>query len=108
MPALLSGEMTARTGRDPGMLYRDLTRDLGDMTADRVEAAHRGRIAIRRVRAGLQLFKPVASDDAYQGLVDELKWISDLFGHARDLDVFQEEMRKSCGIWLSSSAPCQK
>ena len=38
VPALLSGEMTARTGRDPGMLYRDLTRDLGDMMADRVEA----------------------------------------------------------------------
>ena len=37
-PALLSAEMTARTSRDPGMLYRDLTRDLGDMTADRVEA----------------------------------------------------------------------
>jgi phosphoglucomutase len=38
VPALLSAEMTARTGRDPGVLYRDLTRDLGDMTADRVEA----------------------------------------------------------------------
>jgi phosphoglucomutase len=37
-PALLSAEMTARTGRDPGMLYRDLARDLGEMTADRVEA----------------------------------------------------------------------
>jgi triphosphatase len=60
-------------------------------TSDRVEAVHRGRIAIRRLRAGLQLFRPVASDDAYQGLVDELKWISDLFGEARNLDVFQEE-----------------
>ncbi|HEV3493899.1 MAG TPA: phosphoglucomutase (alpha-D-glucose-1,6-bisphosphate-dependent) [Reyranella sp.] len=37
-PALLSAEMSARTGRDPGVLYRDLTRELGDMTADRVEA----------------------------------------------------------------------
>ena len=37
-PALLSAEMTARTGRHPGTLYRDLVRDLGDMTADRVEA----------------------------------------------------------------------
>ena len=37
-PALLSAEMTARTGRDPGMLYRHLTRDLGEMTTDRVEA----------------------------------------------------------------------
>jgi phosphoglucomutase len=37
-PALLSAEMTARTGRDPGMLYRELARDLGDMAADRIEA----------------------------------------------------------------------
>jgi phosphoglucomutase len=38
VPALLAAEMTAKTGRDPGVLYRDLVRDLGDMTADRVEA----------------------------------------------------------------------
>jgi phosphoglucomutase len=38
VPALLSAEMTARTGRDPGVLYRDLTREQGEMTADRVEA----------------------------------------------------------------------
>lgn len=36
--ALLSAEITARIGRDPGVLYRDLTRDLGEMVADRVEA----------------------------------------------------------------------
>jgi triphosphatase len=60
-------------------------------TSDRVEAIHRGRIAIRRLRAALQLFRTVADDDAYPGLVDELKWISDLFGETRDLDVFQEQ-----------------
>ena len=36
--ALLSAEITARTGRDPGLLYRDLTRDLGAMVADRIDA----------------------------------------------------------------------
>jgi phosphoglucomutase len=36
--ALLSAEITARSGRDPGELYRDLTRDLGEPAADRVEA----------------------------------------------------------------------
>jgi phosphoglucomutase len=36
--ALLSAEMTARTGRDPGALYRELTRELGEPAADRVEA----------------------------------------------------------------------
>ena len=38
VPALLSAEITARTGRDPAELYRDLTCDLGVPLADRVEA----------------------------------------------------------------------
>src|SRR4029077_6758972 len=38
VPALLSAEMTARTGRAPGGLYRGLTGDFGDMAADRIEA----------------------------------------------------------------------
>jgi len=38
VPALLSAEITARSGRDPGELYRDLTRELGEPAADRVEA----------------------------------------------------------------------
>lgn len=36
--ALLSAEILARTGRDPGDLYRDLVRELGEPFADRVEA----------------------------------------------------------------------
>jgi phosphoglucomutase len=36
--ALLAAEITARTGRDPGALYQELTRDLGEPAADRVEA----------------------------------------------------------------------
>jgi phosphoglucomutase len=38
VPALLAAEITARTGRDPGEIYRDLTRDLGEPVYDRVEA----------------------------------------------------------------------
>ena len=38
VPALLAAEMTARSGRDPAELYRDLTRDLGAPVAERVEA----------------------------------------------------------------------
>jgi phosphoglucomutase len=37
-PALLSAEITARSGRDPGELYRGLARDLGEPFADRVDA----------------------------------------------------------------------
>jgi phosphoglucomutase len=36
--ALLSAEITARSGKDPGALYAQLTRDLGEPAADRVEA----------------------------------------------------------------------
>ena len=38
VPALLSAEITARTGRDPGENYRALTRDFGECYADRVDA----------------------------------------------------------------------
>lgn len=57
---------------------------------DRVEAVHQGRVALRRLRAALKLFKPVVTDAKYQPLDDALKWISHVFGAARDLDVFQE------------------
>lgn len=36
--ALLSAEITARTKRDPGELYRSLTKDLGDPVYERIEA----------------------------------------------------------------------
>ena len=38
VPALLAAEITARMGRDPGEIYRELTREFGECHADRVEA----------------------------------------------------------------------
>jgi phosphoglucomutase len=38
VPALLSAEITARRGRDPGALYAELTGEFGTAFADRVEA----------------------------------------------------------------------
>jgi phosphoglucomutase len=38
-PALLSAEITARAGRDPAELYRDLVAALGEPFADRLDAA---------------------------------------------------------------------
>jgi phosphoglucomutase len=38
-PALLSAEITARTGRDPGEAYRELTRQFGTPTFERIDAA---------------------------------------------------------------------
>jgi len=38
VPALLSAEITARMGRDPGEIYSDLAREFGEPVYDRVEA----------------------------------------------------------------------
>ncbi len=38
VPALLAAEITARMDRDPGEIYHELTRDLGESAYDRVEA----------------------------------------------------------------------
>jgi phosphoglucomutase len=38
VPALLSAEITARMGRDPGEIYRELTSEFGEPLYDRVEA----------------------------------------------------------------------
>ncbi|HEY2040556.1 MAG TPA: phosphoglucomutase (alpha-D-glucose-1,6-bisphosphate-dependent) [Edaphobacter sp.] len=39
IPGLLAAEMTARIGRDPGELYRDLTAKYGDPVYQRIDAA---------------------------------------------------------------------
>ena len=38
IPCLLAAEITGRTGRDPGALYRELTGELGDPVYERVDA----------------------------------------------------------------------
>lgn len=38
VPALLAAEITARMDRDPGEIYRELTRQFGEPVYDRVEA----------------------------------------------------------------------
>ena len=38
VPALLAAEITAQMGRDPGEIYRELTREFGECLSDRVEA----------------------------------------------------------------------
>ena len=53
IPCLLAAEMTARGGRDPGDLYRDLTRVLGEPVYSRVEAP-----ATRAEKAALAKLSP--------------------------------------------------
>jgi inorganic triphosphatase YgiF len=56
-----------------------------------VEAIHQTRVAVRRLRAAMSLFRPLLADERGPRIARDLKWISDLLGHARDIDVLLTE-----------------
>jgi inorganic triphosphatase YgiF len=55
--------------------------------ADPVEAVHQGRVALRRLRAALALFKPFGTSSDYSKMTSQLTWMARVFGAARDRDV---------------------
>ena len=57
--------------------------------ADPIEAVHQGRVALRRLRAALALFRPVRRD-GYARMNASLKWLADIFGAARDRDILSD------------------
>ncbi len=50
-------------------------------------ALHQARVALRRLRSALTLFRPALIDGAYAELREALRWLTGLFGDARNLDV---------------------
>ncbi|HEX2727204.1 MAG TPA: CHAD domain-containing protein, partial [Beijerinckiaceae bacterium] len=51
------------------------------------EPLHQCRVALRRLRTALSVFRDVVSDDEFENLRDRLKSISQKLGEARDLDI---------------------
>jgi phosphoglucomutase len=58
VPCLLAAEITAQTGRDPGEIYGDLTREFGDPVYERVEAPATpeqkemlGKLSVRQIQS---------------------------------------------------------
>jgi len=58
------------------------------------ELTHQARIAIRRLRAAFSMFNRIVIGDDADEVRTGLKWVSDLLGSARDLDVFLESRVK--------------
>jgi inorganic triphosphatase YgiF len=56
----------------------------------KVEALHQARVAIRRLRSALSLFRRVVSDYEFERIDDELRWLTAELGDARNLDVYLE------------------
>ena len=56
--------------------------DMGD-----IERVHDMRVATRRLRAALEVFRPCFPHDEFKGVVKEVKSIADALGERRDRDV---------------------
>lgn len=55
------------------------------------EALHQARVAMRRLRGALTLFRPAIRQASLERLRDELRWLTSSLADARDLDVFVAE-----------------
>lgn len=53
-------------------------------------ALHQSRVAMRRLRSALTLFRPAIEDLEFQYLRQELRWFTSQLGDARNLDVYLE------------------
>jgi inorganic triphosphatase YgiF len=58
------------------------------------DAVHQARVAIRRLRAAISLFKDVVADDQIAGIKAGLKLMAQPLGQARDLDLFIDKVLK--------------
>src|SRR5262249_23145172 len=55
------------------------------------EGVHQMRVGLRRLRAAMSLFKELIEQPDANHIKDELKWLTEQLGQARDLDVFLQE-----------------
>ena len=61
------------------------------LTTNDTEGVHQMRIALRRLRAALRLFKPSLPPDQYEWTIAEAKWLTAELSAARAWDVFADE-----------------
>jgi inorganic triphosphatase YgiF len=71
-----------------GSVLAHLLANVGSAERADVEGVHQTRVAIRRMRAALALFKPHLPPVTLSGFNEELCRLGGMFGEARDWDVF--------------------
>jgi CHAD domain-containing protein len=73
------------------------------VAAGEPEGVHQMRVGLRRLRTAIALFKTLLSGAGIKKTTDQLKWLTEELGPARDLDVLIEERVKA----LEESQPEQ-
>lgn len=80
--------------------YRVLANEPGTVRGDDPEPLHDMRVAARRLRAALRAFRPAFGKRELAPYVDDVRWLGNLLGRIRDLDVFirwLEQYEQSAG-----------
>src|SRR5712692_4344938 len=88
-PGLSGDEALRRIGTS--CLDQEL-RNEAAVLAGIAEGIHQMRVAVRRLRAVLSAFRRVLPDDQQRAASDELCWLADALGPARNLDVFETSL----------------
>ena len=60
--------------------------------SDHPEGVHQMRVAMRRMRSALRMFRALLPADHYARMTEEVRWVTLGLAEARDLDVFAEEI----------------
>lgn len=71
---------------------------------DNSEFLHQMRVALRRLRSAMQLFRPLLRQRAVSPLLQELDWLMSQLGPARDWDVLREVTLPAAQIKLNGGA----
>ncbi len=59
------------------------------------EGVHHLRTTTRRLRSALDVFRPLTDPDWVDRFADELKWLADVLGEVRDLDVLTARLQSA-------------
>jgi CHAD domain-containing protein len=57
----------------------------------KADGVHRMRVATRRARSAIRLFRQVLPEELATAFSDDLKWLATVLGDVRDLDVYREQ-----------------
>lgn len=81
----------------------DHSRDVLDLTD--IERVHAMRVATRRLRAALEVFKPCFPSDEHRAVLREVKAIADALGERRDRDVSIAALEDFAGSLAAPDRP---
>ena len=72
---------------------------------DDPEGVHQARVATRRLRSDLRTFRPLLERAWTRGLRDDLAWLGDVLGAARDADVLLARIRERTQALAETERP---